>query len=73
MATLEEKIAAGHDPAVKSSLQVIRAYLEDTRPDLIGELEKIVDIHEKSTRELYGLKSRVRNAERDAYMKRFGK
>lgn len=71
--SLEEKIATGHDPAVKSSFQKIRKALEENRPDLIKELEKIVEIHEKATRELYGMRTRVINAERDAYVKRFGK
>lgn len=71
--TLEEKIATGHDPAVKAQFQSIRKALESARPDLLGDLEALVDQHERQTREIFGLKSTARHERERAYNKRFGR
>lgn len=71
--TIQEKIEAGHDPKIKPALMTICKALQASQPDLLPVLEQIVDRHERATRQLYGLQSTVRHAQRDAYMKRFGR
>lgn len=70
MTALEEKIAAGHDPVVIEPFQRIRECLQQEHPDLIPDFVKIVDRHEKQTREVYGLRQKVNNIGRNLYMKR---
>jgi len=70
MTALEEKIAAGHDPAVIEPFQRIRECLQQEHPDLIPDLVTIVDQHERIQRRMYGLESKVNNLGRNLYMKR---